>query len=103
MHINAHNADNDVEAFEVLSASERRQILVRLREHSSGSASPLPIEDLIEERDDPRRSKLQLHHVHLPKLADAGYIEWDVESGLISRGPSFESIMELLKLFEDHG
>ncbi|WP_449289292.1 DUF7344 domain-containing protein [Natronorubrum tibetense] len=35
---------------------------------------------------------VELHHVHLPHLANAGFIEWDQESKRIIRGPQFEDL-----------
>lgn len=45
---------------------------------------------------------LSLTHVHLPKLADVGFIEWDRESGDLSKGPNWEEIAPLLRLMWDH-
>lgn len=46
--------------------------------------------------------KTQLHHTHLPKLADAGYIDWNPDTGAICRGPSIDEIAPLLTLMSDH-
>ncbi|WP_436908961.1 DUF7344 domain-containing protein [Halosimplex marinum] len=43
-----------------------------------------------------------LYHVHLPKFAEAGYIEWDVDSRTIRQGPNFDEIGPLLRLMSDH-
>jgi hypothetical protein len=37
-----------------------------------------------------------LHHVHLPKLASAGVIEYDPEQNEVGRGPTFEPAAEIL-------
>lgn len=42
--------------------------------------------------DDLPRLEHELYHVHLPKLADAGYVDWDPEEDLIRHGPAFEAI-----------
>lgn len=47
-------------------------------------------------------AEIELKHTHLPKLADAGYIEWDRETGRISKGPNFDEIEPLLELLENH-
>jgi len=47
-------------------------------------------------------SELTLTHNHLPKLDDAGYIEWDRDTGEISKGPRFDEIEPLLELIENH-
>ncbi|WP_224338405.1 DUF7344 domain-containing protein [Haloprofundus halobius] len=43
-----------------------------------------------------------LYHVHLPKLAETGYIEWDADTHTIRRGPHFDEIAPLLQLMADH-
>jgi len=43
-----------------------------------------------------------LYHVHLPKLAEAGYIEWDADTHTIRRGPNFDEIVPLLRLMAEH-
>jgi len=37
--------------------------------------------------DDMDNAKIQFVHTHLPKLHEAGYIEWDRDSGTISKAP----------------
>ena len=46
--------------------------------------------------------KLQFYHMHLPKLANARFIDWDRDSSTITRGPRFEDIEPLLRLMHDH-
>ena len=43
-----------------------------------------------------------LRHRHLPHLADAGYIEWDRDTNIVTRGPRFEEVEPLLRLIENH-
>jgi len=45
-----------------------------------------------------RQMEMQLHHRHLPKLQRAGAIEWDRNTGTVSRGPQFEDIEPVLCL-----
>jgi hypothetical protein len=40
---------------------------------------------------------------HLPALAEAGFIEWDRETGTIAKGPRFEEIKPLLAEIEADG
>jgi hypothetical protein len=44
---------------------------------------------------------IQRRHVHLPKLAQYGYIEWDRDSDAVSRGPQFAAIEPLLRLLKE--
>ncbi|MFC7155252.1 hypothetical protein ACFQPA_07260 [Halomarina halobia] len=43
-----------------------------------------------------RETMIQMHHVHLPKLADHGFVRWDREAGTVTRGPQFDDIRPLL-------
>lgn len=76
----------------------RRLILVHLRE---GRVSD--VDDLLLRGADGAGAELSLEHEHLPKLADAGYVEWDRETGAVERGPAFEEVEPLLDLLERHG
>ncbi len=83
---------------DILRTSHRRQILLLLNE------------ELVETKDDVMMRgegnsdeiELELETNHLPKLEEAGYIEWNRETGEISKGPNFEEIEPLLKLLEEH-
>ncbi|MFP4627311.1 MAG: hypothetical protein ACLFNI_12080 [Natronomonas sp.] len=39
---------------------------------------------------------------HLPRLEEAGYIEWNRDTGEISKGPRFDELKPLLELIENH-
>lgn len=43
-----------------------------------------------------------LHDNHLPLLAEAGFIEWNQETGKITKGPRFNEIQPMLELIENH-
>lgn len=45
---------------------------------------------------------LELHHRHLPKLVDAGVVEWDRDAGTVTRGPTFEAFEPALRLVADN-
>ncbi|MFB6170005.1 MAG: hypothetical protein ABEJ06_02555 [Haloarculaceae archaeon] len=102
--------------FELLAARRRRQILFALRR---AEALDVP-EDLLA-RDSPRgdgvsravqlpspagqsRRELEvdLHHRHLPRLAEAGYVEWDRRTGSVSRGPAFAEVEPALRVFVEN-
>ncbi len=84
---------------EVLSmlANERRRHLLSFLTDRSGETVPVDVlADAVMEPERPapgplshrRRVQIDLHHVHLPKLADAGVIEHDpVESTVKYVGP----------------
>lgn len=80
--------------FEILSARRRRYVLYSLHEAPEGVAS---IEDVAErvsllERSDGDESRFaevrtSLCHVHLPKLEDAGFVEYDSRSETVRYWP----------------
>lgn len=41
---------------------------------------------------------LRTHVVHLPKLVEYGYVEWDRDDDVVTRGPRFDDVQRLLAL-----
>ncbi len=80
--------------FEALANVHRRRLLVSLTEHNPQAAQPVASNASIT-TDDERR-KIQMHHVHLPKLEAYGYITWDRETNQVVKGPAFDEIEPLL-------
>lgn len=44
--------------------------------------------------DDPERARIALHHSHLPALADVGVLDYDHQSGLVTRDGSATALVE---------
>jgi DNA-binding transcriptional ArsR family regulator len=94
------------ELFEILSNGHRRRVLVALRDHNPQdedeitSASVAGEDDGSDEALD--RLRTELNHIHLPKLNDAGFVDWDPDSGTITRGPRDEEVEPLLELMDEH-
>lgn len=82
---------------DVLSREARRLVLLMLLEEDAETSI-----DVIEEAIDSERIEVQLHHTHLPKLEQAGYIEWQPGSDRITRGPNYDEIEPLLRLLEEY-
>lgn len=80
---------NDV--FEALSAEPRRQIVVSLLDAPPSESVPLP-ESAVNPNvpPDPEKLRRELHHHHLPKLADLGFVAWEQDPLVASRGPRFD-------------
>ncbi|MFC6825976.1 DUF7344 domain-containing protein [Halopelagius fulvigenes] len=92
------------EKFTLLADSQRRTLLLVL----GRVGEPVSIGGLGERllaREDPASAtdsaaldelELRLHHVHVPKLAQRDVLEYDPESGIVSRGPRFDRIYSWL-------
>lgn len=107
--------DNWEDAFDCLRARERRVVLLALRQQTSrplllagegaqsGQAAQSDATDELRLDDvDAELDGLRMHHVHLPKLADAGYIEYSEGGARVSRGDSFEDIEPLLDVLSEN-
>lgn len=77
--------------FRALSAEPRRQLIVSLLDADPGDSVPLPESAVMPNvPPDPQELSVELHHQHLPMLAELGFITWETEPLLASRGPQFE-------------
>ncbi|WP_231188263.1 hypothetical protein [Haladaptatus sp. DYF46] len=97
------------ELLKLLADSERRQILTYLLEDAD---RPIPLEALLEElrsdgSTDPTQARerllIRLHHIHLPKLADYGVIEYNASLQLISytEHPRIEALLRAEQIEND--
>lgn len=79
---------------DAVSDVHRRQILVDLLEFES-----FKLDNHVYASDTTTRRErvIQLHHVHLPKLEDYEFIEWNTETGEVSKGPLFEEYQPVLE------
>ena len=50
---------------------------------------------------DDRRIATTLHHVHLPKLDEAGVLEYDVDRGTVTADAGLAAVRELLEVLHD--
>jgi hypothetical protein len=100
--------------FEQLSSKHRRRILVLLCERDA-----LRIPDDVLSRGATRSAEggrdgtvpkpspesdleIRLKHVELPKLAAADLVEWEPDSGTVTRGPAFERVEPSIRLLADN-
>lgn len=96
-------------ALRLLAKQQRRQVLRRMAATSDGTS----VEELaihLGETDStrsnggepPDSTAAQLHHVHLPMLAEAGVITYDTTRGVVGRGQAFQTVVSLLEVIDTH-
>jgi hypothetical protein len=79
--------------FKSLSAEPRRQLIVSLVDASPGQPVPLPESAAMPNRPlDPAVLRAELYHVHLPMLAENGFITWETDPLVAFRGPQFDEV-----------
>jgi hypothetical protein len=88
--------------FDALRHPYRRRILMLVSEHNPRDEDEFAAEEITAAADDLELLTIELYHVHLPKLVEAGYIDWDEETRTIRKGSDFEEIAPLLRLMTDH-
>lgn len=86
---------------DALADIQRRKLLVALLEHNPQDDSPVVIADPDGEADAVERL-ISMQHVHLPKLAEYEFIEWNEETHEVMKGARFDEIRPLLELLDDH-
>lgn len=106
------------EIFEALADTQRRRLLVFLLHHDSQYVAELSdvSSELAEmhqtllrrylsgpyEVAGSDKELLQMHHVHLPKLAAYDFIDWNRENNLVTKGDRFDEMKPFLKLVESY-
>lgn len=80
--------------FEVLSDEQRRQVLQALLEHNPQDDRDIVATDAVA---DDGTDRVRLVHESLPRLADAGYVDWNTATHEITNGPNFEEVRPLLE------
>lgn len=89
--------------YRVLSAGTRRQIVGSLLEAPPDRKLPLPeAANLPDYRLDTETLYTNLVHLHLPMMAEAGFVEWDEEPFQVARGPNFEEVAAVILAIDDY-
>lgn len=94
--------------FELLASERRRAVLRRLDD----GEEPVPVPELVAAvvareasveftPDQHERVAVSLEHVHLPKLHDAGVVEYDDDAGTVRLREGHELLFEHLYLPDD--
>ena len=89
-------------SLDALSHPYRRRILARLHDHNPREEASFSTDSVADDSEDADRVAIEIHHRHLPKLADAGFVDWDREAEVVRRGPRFDEIAPLIELMAKH-
>jgi DNA-binding transcriptional ArsR family regulator len=91
------------DVFDALGHPTRRRLLATLEERGCGSPPAEPVDlSTFADRHGPD-GRLELSHVHLPRLRDAGFVDWDRDAALVSRGPQFDGLRPFLAVLSERG
>lgn len=91
--------------FGALANQYRQQICLAPMEANTQSTADLESANFLgtEDRSDTLDvSQAELYHIHIPKLHELGYIDWDRDTGNITKGSNWHEIAPLLHLIHDH-
>ena len=89
------------DALDALADVQRRKLLLSLLDHNPQDDTPVVIGDS-ESEIEALESLTAMNHVHLPRLVEYGFIEWDRANNEVTKGPDFAEIRPLLELLDDH-
>lgn len=99
---NVTNQTSLAEVFRALIHPYRRQLLIALLEHNPQDDDDRDPLNVVAAEHEPDVLETELVHNHLPMLQQQGYIEWDRDSGKISRGPNWDDIEPMIELLHRH-
>ena len=105
------------DVFDALAAGSRRHLLIELATHDPYHVPELSDGSLeVAEADEGllrthlagsgtipgvNDDLLRMHYVHLPKLVDYGFVEWDRDAHVVTKGPRFDDLRPILELLTD--
>lgn len=100
--------------FDAMADGQRRRLLAELLDREpkrvpdltgvsrelAGADEALLHEYLADDRavDDADKDLLRLHYVHLPKLDENGFVDWDRDAQRVTRGSRFDELEPFLEL-----
>lgn len=77
--------------FDALANHHRRQLLSTLLDSKPETEIPVP-----------ETLTVRMNHAHLPRLDEAGYIEWDRERDVIRRGSRFDDVLPIITIMREN-
>lgn len=87
--------------YRALGKPERRRILFRLLESNPNDGLFIP-EDIHVGETELSQLHIELVHVHLPMLEEAGLIRWNRDAEHLSRGPNFADVGDVITAISEH-
>ena len=89
------------EMFDALGAVQRRRVLVELLESPED-----PLRGITDSETETEArfvgDTVRMAHVHLPKLDDYGFIDWNEDADVVRTGEQFDEIEPLLGLLDEN-
>ncbi|WP_049987620.1 DUF7344 domain-containing protein [Halobellus rufus] len=84
--------------FRCLAAEPRRQVIWSLLDTAPGEPVALP-EATIDPKsqEDLDSLRVELCHLHLPLMAEMGFVEWETDPLTATHGPRFEEVRALFE------
>jgi predicted transcriptional regulator len=87
----------------VMANKHRRRLLLRLLDHNPQDDEDIDaLADHSLSDDELADFRIHMTHRNLPKLVDAGVIEWDQAENVVTKGPRFDDLRPLLELMQAH-
>jgi hypothetical protein len=77
-----------------LAADRRRRVIIEYLREQDGEAVPLP--ELVDAIGGGEYLPVELRHVHLPKLDDAGLVVYDAGTAIVSYGVDDDRVERLV-------
>lgn len=84
---------------DALGHVDRRRLLLALLDANSENNLPVEIDQLGHDTSG-TPPLLSMHHVHLPKLDDQGFVDANLDQYSVTTGPHFDDIKPLLRLLD---
>lgn len=88
------------EMLDALGHSQRRRLLCALLTHNPQDVRWVAV--ATDSVDEEHTRLLKMHHLHLPKLEEYGFISWNRDTHEVSKGPNFAELRPLLELLVDY-
>ena len=85
----------------IISNHHRRRVLLAFVDTTPQNTPTVPTAAVETDGGDQPQT-IAMQHIHLPKLADHGFIDWDRETQRVTKGPQFDEIEPLLTVLSEN-